>query len=40
MTQQANDTQERFFNDNLQTVDVAIFDAIRGSLIVNNMKLS
>ncbi|WP_406604281.1 serine hydroxymethyltransferase [Bartonella gliris] len=30
MTQQANDTQERFFNDNLQTVDVAIFDAIRG----------
>ncbi|EJF81236.1 Pyridoxal-phosphate-dependent serine hydroxymethyltransferase 2 [Candidatus Bartonella washoeensis] len=30
MTQQANDTQKRFFNDNLQTVDLAIFDAIRG----------
>ncbi|KEC55021.1 serine hydroxymethyltransferase [Bartonella koehlerae] len=30
MTKQANDTQKRFFNDNLQTVDVAIFDAIRG----------
>ncbi|WP_455481411.1 serine hydroxymethyltransferase [Bartonella sp. B12(2025)] len=30
MTQQANDAQKRFFSDNLQTVDVAIFDAIRG----------
>ncbi|ATP12280.1 serine hydroxymethyltransferase [Bartonella henselae] len=30
MTKQGNDTQKRFFNDNLQTVDVAIFDAIRG----------
>ncbi|WP_142416897.1 serine hydroxymethyltransferase [Bartonella massiliensis] len=29
MTQQENDTQKRFFNDNLQTVDSAIFDAIR-----------
>ncbi len=28
MTQQKNDAQERFFNDNLQTVDDAIFDAI------------
>ncbi|MBB5073012.1 glycine hydroxymethyltransferase [Bartonella callosciuri] len=28
MTQQENDTQKRFFNDNLQTVDVAIFEAI------------
>ncbi|WP_375647264.1 serine hydroxymethyltransferase [Bartonella sp. AA56HLJMS] len=30
MTQQENDAQKRFFNDNLQTVDGAIFDAIRG----------
>ncbi len=30
MTKQANDTQKRFFNDSLQTADVAIFDAIRG----------
>ncbi|WP_409361908.1 serine hydroxymethyltransferase [Bartonella heixiaziensis] len=30
MTQQASDAEKRFFNDNLQTVDVAIFDAIRG----------
>ncbi|WP_330167656.1 serine hydroxymethyltransferase [Bartonella grahamii] len=30
MTQQENDAQKRFFNDNLQTVDAAIFDAIRG----------
>lgn len=30
MTQQENDTQKRFFNDNLQTVDAAIFEAIRG----------
>ncbi|WP_375620195.1 MULTISPECIES: serine hydroxymethyltransferase [unclassified Bartonella] len=30
MTQQGNDAQKRFFNDNLQTVDGAIFDAIRG----------
>ncbi|PIT68407.1 serine hydroxymethyltransferase [Bartonella tribocorum] len=30
MTQQENDAQKRFFNDNLQTVDGAIFNAIRG----------
>ncbi|WP_375654572.1 MULTISPECIES: serine hydroxymethyltransferase [unclassified Bartonella] len=30
MTQQENDAQKRFFNDSLQTVDGAIFDAIRG----------
>ncbi|GAA4661464.1 serine hydroxymethyltransferase [Bartonella pachyuromydis] len=30
MNQQRNDIQKRFFNDNLQTADVAIFDAIRG----------
>lgn len=30
MTQQENDTQKRFFNDNLQIVDDAIFNAIRG----------
>ncbi|WP_273720708.1 MULTISPECIES: serine hydroxymethyltransferase [unclassified Bartonella] len=30
MIQQENDIQKRFFNDNLQTVDSAIFDAIRG----------
>ncbi|WP_208440572.1 serine hydroxymethyltransferase [Bartonella raoultii] len=30
MIQQENDIQKRFFNDNLQTIDVAIFDAIRG----------
>ncbi|ACS51403.1 MULTISPECIES: serine hydroxymethyltransferase [Bartonella] len=30
MTQQASDAEKRFFNDNLQTVDGAIFDAIRG----------
>ncbi|WP_455478926.1 serine hydroxymethyltransferase [Bartonella sp. B23] len=30
MNQQENDIQKRFFNDRLQTVDVAIFDAIRG----------
>ncbi|WP_019222602.1 serine hydroxymethyltransferase [Bartonella rattaustraliani] len=30
MTQQENDTQKRFFNDNLQTVDAAIFEAIEG----------
>ncbi|WP_345096187.1 serine hydroxymethyltransferase [Bartonella acomydis] len=30
MTQQENGIQRRFFNDNLQTVDVAIFDAIKG----------
>ncbi|ETS18065.1 serine hydroxymethyltransferase [Bartonella quintana JK 12] len=30
MTKQENDIQKRFFNDNLQTVDVAIFDAING----------
>ncbi|MET3589656.1 glycine hydroxymethyltransferase [Bartonella silvatica] len=30
MTQQASDTQKRFFNDNLQTADTAIFQAIRG----------
>ncbi|EJF95984.1 serine hydroxymethyltransferase [Bartonella taylorii] len=29
MTQQQNDTQKRFFNDTLQTVDIAIFDAMR-----------
>ncbi|WP_273718067.1 MULTISPECIES: serine hydroxymethyltransferase [Bartonella] len=29
MTQQENDAQKRFFNDNLQTVDGAIFNAIR-----------
>lgn len=30
MIQQENDIQKRFFNDNLQTVDSAIFDAIQG----------
>ncbi|WP_074381644.1 serine hydroxymethyltransferase [Bartonella doshiae] len=30
MTQQINDTQKRFLNDDLQTVDSAIFNAIRG----------
>ncbi|WP_273789384.1 serine hydroxymethyltransferase [Bartonella sp. ML70XJBT] len=30
MNQQENDAQKRFFNDNLQTVDGAIFNAIRG----------
>ncbi|MET3560560.1 glycine hydroxymethyltransferase [Bartonella japonica] len=30
MIQQENDTPKRFFNDNLQTVDAAIFEAIRG----------
>ncbi|WP_208435766.1 serine hydroxymethyltransferase [Bartonella phoceensis] len=30
MTQQANDTQKRFFDDSLQSVDNAIFEAIRG----------
>ncbi|WP_254493474.1 serine hydroxymethyltransferase [Bartonella sp. B1099] len=30
MTQQENDAQKRFFNDNLQTVDGEIFNAIRG----------
>ncbi|WP_455466774.1 serine hydroxymethyltransferase [Bartonella sp. B39] len=30
MTQQEDKIQKRFFNDKLQTVDVAIFDAIRG----------
>ncbi|CAK01682.1 serine hydroxymethyltransferase [Bartonella tribocorum] len=30
MTQQENDTQKRFFNDNLQIVDDAIFNAMRG----------
>ncbi|WP_144753432.1 MULTISPECIES: serine hydroxymethyltransferase [Bartonella] len=30
MTQQENDAQKRFFNDNLQTVDGAIFNAIKG----------
>ncbi len=30
MNQQGNDIQKRFLNDNLQTADIAIFDAIRG----------
>ncbi|EJF87293.1 serine hydroxymethyltransferase [Bartonella rattimassiliensis] len=30
MTQQEIDVQKRFFNDNLQTVDSAIFEAIKG----------
>ncbi|EJF77548.1 serine hydroxymethyltransferase [Bartonella birtlesii] len=30
MTQQGNDIQKRFFNDDLQTIDAAIFDAIKG----------
>lgn len=30
MTQQESDAQKRFFNDNLQTVDDAIFNAVRG----------
>ncbi|WP_212112382.1 serine hydroxymethyltransferase [Bartonella queenslandensis] len=30
MTQQENDAQKRFFNDNLQIVDGAIFNAIKG----------
>ncbi|MBB4076933.1 glycine hydroxymethyltransferase [Bartonella fuyuanensis] len=30
MTQQKNDTQKRFFNDSLQTVDGTIFEAIKG----------
>lgn len=30
MIQQEGNIQKRFFNDNLQTVDVAIFDAIKG----------
>ncbi|WP_455482457.1 serine hydroxymethyltransferase [Bartonella sp. B35(2025)] len=30
MTKQENDTRSYFFNNNLQTVDLAVFDAIRG----------
>ncbi|WP_336279192.1 serine hydroxymethyltransferase [Bartonella sp. CB175] len=32
MTKQENDAKKHFFNDNLQTIDVAVFDAIKNEL--------